>query len=78
MVPAADDIAPAGPLPGLLQNAKPDAELASACAEADIVLSLVSLDPARGGDHLGTWATNVVAMVTACGRPRHGSTRWGK
>jgi capsular polysaccharide biosynthesis protein len=65
MVPAADDIAPVGPLPGLLQNAKPDAELASACAEADIVLSLVSLDPARGGDHLGTWATNVVAMVTA-------------
>jgi len=65
MVPAADDIAPVGPLPGLLQNAKPDAELASACAEADIVLSLVSLDPARGGDHLGTWATNVVAVVTA-------------
>jgi capsular polysaccharide biosynthesis protein len=65
MVPAADDIAPVGPLPGLVQNAKPDAALASACAEADLVLSLVSLDPARGGDHLGTWATNVVAMVTA-------------
>ena len=46
-------------------NAKPDAALASACAGADLVLSLVSLDPARGGDHLGTWATNVVAMVTA-------------
>jgi len=39
--------------------------LASACAKADIVLSLVSLDPARGGDHLATWATDVVAMVTA-------------
>jgi capsular polysaccharide biosynthesis protein len=65
MVPAADDMAPVGPLRGLVQNVKPDAELASACAGADIVLSLVSLDPARGGDHLATWATNVVATVTA-------------
>jgi capsular polysaccharide biosynthesis protein len=65
VMPAADDMAPAGPLPGLDQHAEPDAALASACAQADIVLSLVSLDPARGGDHLVTWATDVVAMVTA-------------
>lgn len=65
MTPAADDIAPVGPLPGPGQNLKPDAELVSACALADIVISLVSLDPARGGDHLATWSTNVVAMVTA-------------
>jgi hypothetical protein len=62
---AADDMAPVGPLRGLDQRAEPDAALASACAKADIVLSLVSLDPARGGDHLATWATDVVAMVTA-------------
>jgi len=65
MMPAADDMAPAGPFPGLDRNAAPDAALASACAQADIVLALVSLDPARGGDHLATWATDVVAMVTA-------------
>ena len=65
MMPAADDMAPAGPLRGLDHNAKPDAALAAACAQADVVLSLVSLDPACGGDHLATWATDVVAMVTA-------------
>jgi hypothetical protein len=65
MMPAADDVAPVGPLQGLDQNVEPDAALASACAQADIVLSLVSLDPACGGDHLATWATDVVALVTA-------------
>jgi capsular polysaccharide biosynthesis protein len=65
MMPAADDMAPIGPLRGLDQNVEPDAALASACAQADVVLSLVSLDPARGGDYLTTWATNAVAMVTA-------------
>ena len=67
VMPSADDMAPVGPLRGLDQNAEPDAALASACARADIVLSLVSLDPARGGDHLATWATDVAAMVTAGG-----------
>jgi hypothetical protein len=65
MRPAAGDLAPAGPLRGLDHNAEPDAALAAACAQADVVLSLVSLDPACGGDHLATWATDVVAMVTA-------------
>jgi capsular polysaccharide biosynthesis protein len=64
MMPTADDLAPIGPLGVLDRNAEPDAALASACAEADLVLSLVSLDPACGGDHLATWATDVVAMVT--------------
>ena len=64
MMPTADDVAPIGPLRVPDRNAEPDAALASACAQANLVLSLVSLDPARGGDHLATWATNVVAMVT--------------
>lgn len=64
VMPAADDVAPIGPLRVPDRNAEPDAALASACAQADFVLSLVSLDPARGGDHLATWATDVVAMVT--------------
>ena len=65
MMPTADDLAPIGPLRVPDRNAEPDAALASECAKADIVLSLISLDPARGGDHLATWATNVVAVVTA-------------
>ena len=65
MVPAADDLAPVGPLRVPDRNAEPDAALAAACAKADLVLSLVSLDPADGGEHLATWATDAVAMVTA-------------
>ena len=65
MMPPANEVAPIGPLRVPDRNAEPDAALASACAQANLVLSLVSLDPARSGDHLATWATNVVAMVTA-------------
>jgi capsular polysaccharide biosynthesis protein len=67
VVPEANDVAPVGPLrshtsPG--GYAQADEALASACAHADLVLSLVTLDPASGGEHLATWATDVVAMVT--------------
>jgi capsular polysaccharide biosynthesis protein len=65
MVPPANDAAPTGPLRVPDHYAVPDPALASACAQADLILSLVSLDPARGGDHLATWATDVVAMVTS-------------
>ena len=67
-VPASEDAAPVGPLRG---HASPqgavqaDAALLKASADADLVLSLVTLDPARGGDYLSTWATDVVAVVTA-------------
>jgi hypothetical protein len=37
----------------------------AACAAADLLLTLATLDPAFGGDHLATWATDVVAAVTA-------------
>ena len=30
--------------------------------DADLVLSLVTLDPAFGGEHLATWATDAVAV----------------
>ena len=32
-------------------------QFADACSTADLVLSLVTLDPAVGGDYLATWAT---------------------
>ena len=46
--------------------------MADACASADVLLTLTTLDPALGGEHLNTWATDAVAMVTA---GRSSSTR---
>jgi hypothetical protein len=40
-------------------------ELAAAFSEADLLLTLVSLEPSFGGDHLSTWATVAVAMIVA-------------
>jgi capsular polysaccharide biosynthesis protein len=68
VVPAADDVAPVGPLRSRTSPdgyAQADESLAAECAEADLVLSLVTLDPAFGGEHIATWATDVVAVVTA-------------
>jgi hypothetical protein len=45
--------------------ARADGALVTACSSADLLLTLAALDPAFGGDHLGTWATNAVAVVTA-------------
>jgi capsular polysaccharide biosynthesis protein len=67
-IPDPDDVAPIGPLPGkrgLMAGAKPGEEIAAVATTADLILSLVSLDPARGGDHVATWATAAVAVVTA-------------
>jgi capsular polysaccharide biosynthesis protein len=67
-VPDREDIAPIGPLAGTRSPARPGQaghELVVACASADMLLTLATLDPAFGGDHLATWATDVVAVVTA-------------
>ncbi|MGH3265528.1 MAG: hypothetical protein ACRDNS_26440 [Trebonia sp.] len=66
-VPERDDIAPVGPLQDGPRApwAQPDEAVVSACASADLLLSLVTLDPAMGGDHLATWASEAVAVVTA-------------
>jgi capsular polysaccharide biosynthesis protein len=64
VVPEPDDVAPAGPLPGRRQ-ARAAEPLAAACASADLVLTLATLDPALGGDHLGGWARFAVATITA-------------
>jgi capsular polysaccharide biosynthesis protein len=68
VLPGREEVAPKGPVPGGASSAVPaqaDAALVSACSSADLLLTLVTLDPACGGDHLGTWATNAVALVTA-------------
>ena len=66
VVPEAEDVAPAGPLgnppPGSAQVAR---GLAEACAGADLILSIVTLDPAFSSDYLRTWASDAVVVVTA-------------
>jgi hypothetical protein len=79
-VPDKNDVAPAGPLrrnspspsqPSGLAAADPASEptappeLAAAFSEADLLLTLVSLEPSFGGDHLSTWATDAVAVIAA-------------
>lgn len=68
VVPAANDIAPVGPLGSCTAQegyAQADESLTAACFGADLVLTLATLDPAFGGEHLATWATDAVVVVTA-------------
>jgi capsular polysaccharide biosynthesis protein len=67
-VPERDDMAPAGPLPpfnsppGRAQAPDP---LVTSDVSADLLLTLATLDPAVGGDHLATWASNAVVVVSS-------------
>jgi capsular polysaccharide biosynthesis protein len=68
VVPDHDDAVLAGPLRGgsFAEEARQAGDaLFAAYTSADILLTLVSLDPALGGEHLATWATNAVVVVTA-------------
>lgn len=73
-VPNPDDVLSAGPLhpaagrprpASLPMMAPPDEELLSASRTADVILTIASLDPALGAEHLATWGSDAVAMVTA-------------
>jgi len=67
-MPEPEDFAPVGPVPTGASPALPaqaSAALLTAFSSADLLLTLAALDPAFGGDHLGTWATSAVAVVTA-------------
>jgi hypothetical protein len=67
-VPPRHDVVPVGPLqagettPHRTSFAD---ELAEVRESADLMLTLVALDPSLGSDHLATWAPDVVAVVTA-------------
>ncbi len=74
-VPEPDDLIPAGPLhPGLApaQHSSFTDAVAAACASADVLLTLITLDPSVGSEHLATWTTEAVAVVTA------GRSSWSK
>ncbi len=65
VIPDRTDVTPSGPLgtlPSEIQSPAAD-RIAAACASADVLLSLVALDPNAGSDHLATWATDAVAVV---------------
>ena len=67
-VPDRDDIAPVGPLgsaPAEGQRSAFTEAVGNACASADLLLTLVTLDPSLGAENLATWATSAVVVVTA-------------
>jgi hypothetical protein len=67
-VPERKDRAAIGPIRAAALQApsvRPDKTLAAACASADLLLTLATLDPAVGAEHLATWTTDVVVVVTA-------------
>ena len=74
-VPERDDVVPVGPLdrgPVQAQRSSFTEEVTAACARAGLLLTLVTLDPSIGGEHLATWATDAVVVVTA------GRSSWTK
>jgi hypothetical protein len=73
-VPDPDEVGPAGPFGATSSEAQPGlaSQVAAACASADILLTLVTLDPSIGADHLATWATHAVVVITA------GRSSWTK
>jgi hypothetical protein len=74
-VPDHDDLAPLGPLRrGPVPTYRSDftSAVANAYASANLLLTLATVDPSLGGEHLATWATDAVAVVTA------GRSSWEK
>ena len=65
VVPDPDDVTPVGPLHRLSRRAEANEPLTAACASADLLVTLATLDPSVGGDHLRGWARGAVVVVTA-------------
>jgi capsular polysaccharide biosynthesis protein len=67
-VPDRNDPAPVGPLSSITSPTGPAQagdSLVASDVSADLLLTLVTLDPALGGEHLATWAANAVVVVSA-------------
>ena len=67
-VPDRDNPAPVGPLRVVTPSARlaqAGGALVASDASPDVLLTLVTLDPAVGGDHLATWATSAVVVASA-------------
>lgn len=67
VMPDPDSVVPVGPLSSHASAAgyaQADERLAAEAGSTDLVLTLVTLDPVVGSEHLATWATSAVAIVT--------------
>ena len=65
-VPGRAEVAPVGPLASPRPPfGRVNSDVAAACASADLLLTLITLEPVAGADHLATWATDAVAVATA-------------
>jgi len=74
-VPERDDLVPVGPLgrgPDPAGRSSFAEAVAEACASANLLLTLATVDPSLGGEHVATWATEAVVVVTA------GRSSWEK
>jgi capsular polysaccharide biosynthesis protein len=74
-VPERDDAVPIGPLARASAQGRRSRfteEVNAACASADLVLTLAPLDPSLGSEHLRTWATDAIVVITA------GRSSWTK
>lgn len=60
-----DDVAPVGPISRRSHRSQAAEPLADACASADLLFTLATIDPAVGAGHLRGWARGAVAVVTA-------------
>jgi hypothetical protein len=66
--PDPSDRVPMGPVRRRSQGApriRPGKALATVYASADVLLTIATLDPANGAEHLATWTTDAVVVVTA-------------
>lgn len=68
MIPEPDDPMPEGPLlRGATVPQSAQGGLQRVFQLADLLLTVTELDPGSGADHLTTWATDAVAIITAGG-----------
>jgi len=66
-VPDPEEVAPRAPADPGSTTARRSSfgdEIAAAYASVDVLLTLCTLDPARGGEYLATWADRAVVVVT--------------
>jgi capsular polysaccharide biosynthesis protein len=73
-VPDPEEVVPTGPFSRTSRQdqATLASQVAAASRSADVLLTLMTLDPSIGGDHLATWAADAVVVVTA------GRSSWEK
>ena len=64
-IPERGDLMPTGPLQHRARQTQANEPLVTACASADLLLTLAVLDPSLGGEHLSGWTHGAVAVVTA-------------